>query len=108
EREIASFVGAPHGVAVASCTAAIELALRGLHLPEGAKVLTSANTFCGAVNAIVHAGGRPVLADVDPQTLMPTAETSAAAAREAGGVDAMVVLHFAGYPAPVRELAAAV
>jgi perosamine synthetase len=107
EREIAAFVGAPHGVAVASCTAAIELALRALHLPEGAKVLTSANTFCGAVNAIVHAGARPVLADVDPETLMPNVETTAAAAKAAGGVDAMVALHFAGFPAPVRELAAA-
>jgi dTDP-4-amino-4,6-dideoxygalactose transaminase len=39
--------------------------------------------------------------------MMPDAETTAAAAARAGGVDAMVVLHFAGYPAPVAELAAA-
>ena len=107
ETDIASFVGARHAVAVSSCTAAIELALRALRLTPGAKVLTSANTFCGAVNAIVHAGGWPVLADVDPRTLMPSPETVAAAARRAGGVDAMVVLHFAGYPAPVEELATA-
>lgn len=107
EREIAEFVGAPHAVAVASCTSAIELALRALHLPKGAKVLTSANTFCGAVNAIVHAGLHPVLADVDPETLMPNGETVGAATSRAGGIDALVVLHFAGYPAPVREMAAA-
>jgi dTDP-4-amino-4,6-dideoxygalactose transaminase len=107
ETDIASFVGARHAVAVSSCTAAIELALRALRLTPGAKVLTSANTFCGAVNAIVHAGGWPVLADVDPRTLMPSPETAAAAARRAGGVDAMVVLHFAGSPAPVEELATA-
>jgi dTDP-4-amino-4,6-dideoxygalactose transaminase len=107
EREFADWVGAPHAVAVSSCTAAIELALRGLDLPPGSKVLTSVMTFCGAVHAITHAGHQPVFADVDPETLMPgPAETAAAAAR-AGGVDAMLVLHFAGAPAPVAELAVA-
>src|SRR3954462_14461228 len=105
EKDIAAFVGAPHAVAVSSCTAAIELAIRALRLPPGAKVLTSANTFCGAVNAIVHAGARPVLADVDADTLMPNVRTVAEAARAADGVDGMVVLHFAGYPAAVRDLA---
>ncbi len=107
ERDFAEFVGAPHAVAVASCTTGIELSLRALQLPPGAKVLTSTMTFCGAVHAIVHAGLRPVLVDVNPETLMPDAATTAAAARREGGVDAMVALHFAGYPAPVEEMAEA-
>ncbi|HZD38152.1 MAG TPA: DegT/DnrJ/EryC1/StrS family aminotransferase [Actinomycetes bacterium] len=107
ERELAEWVGAGNGVAVASCTAAIELALRALGLPRGAKVLTSTMTFCGAVHAIVHAGLVPVLADVDPVTLCSDAPACEAAARRAGGVDAMVVTHYAGYPAPVAELAEA-
>jgi perosamine synthetase len=105
ERDFAEFVGAPYAVAVASCTAAIELSLRALRLPAGAKVLTSTMTFCGAVHAIVHAGCRPVLVDVNPDTLMPDAATTAAAVRREGPVDAMVALHFAGYPAPVAEMA---
>ncbi len=107
EREFAAWVGAEHAVAVASCTAAIELSLRALNLPRGAKVLSPVLTFCGAVHAIVHAGLTPVLADVDPETLMPDAAATAAATARAGGVDAMVVLHFAGAPAPVAELAIA-
>jgi dTDP-4-amino-4,6-dideoxygalactose transaminase len=107
EREFAGFVGAEHAVAVASCTAAIELALRSFHLPRGAKVLVSTMTFCGAVNAILHAGYRPVLCDVDPDTLMPDPATTGAATRNAGGVDAALVLHFAGHPAPVAEIAEA-
>jgi dTDP-4-amino-4,6-dideoxygalactose transaminase len=107
EREFAAFVGAEHAVAVSSCTAGIELALRALRLPAGAKVLTSTMTFCGAVNAILHAGHRPVLCDVNPNTLMPDRATTEAAARRAGGVDAALVLHFAGHPAPVREIAEA-
>ena len=107
EREFAATVGAEHAVAVSSCTAAIELALRSLRLPKDAKVLTSTMTFCGAVHAIVHAGLQPVLVDVNPETVMPDPETVARAMRRAGGVDAMVVLHFAGQPAPVEEMAAA-
>ena len=107
ERELAEWVGAEHGVAVASCTAAIEISLQALQLRPGSKVLTSAMTFCGAVQAIIHAGHQPVLVDIDPVTLMPNAATTAEAACRAGGADAMIVLHYAGYPAPVAELAAA-
>ena len=107
EREFAEWVGARSAVAVASCTAAIEISLRALALEPGSRVLTSTMTFCGAVHAIVHAGLRPVLVDVDRETLMPDPETTAAATRGAGGAEAMVALHFAGQPAPVEELAAA-
>lgn len=107
EREFADLVGAEHAVAIASCTAAIEIALRALRLPNGAKVLTSTMTFCGAVHAIVHAGLQPILVDINARTLMPDAETVADAVRLSGPVDAMVVLHFGGFPAPVKEMAAA-
>ncbi|MDP9340577.1 MAG: DegT/DnrJ/EryC1/StrS family aminotransferase [Actinomycetota bacterium] len=108
EAEFAEWVGAGHAVAVASCTAAIELALRALRLPPGSKVLTSTMTFCGAVNAILHAGLHPVLCDVNPDTLMPDAATTGRAVRDAGGaIAAMVVVHFAGHPAPVHEMARA-
>ncbi|HEU4515257.1 MAG TPA: DegT/DnrJ/EryC1/StrS family aminotransferase [Nocardioidaceae bacterium] len=107
EDEFAAYVGARHAVSVSSCTAAIELSLRGLHLREGARVLVPAITFCGAVEAVVHAGLVPVLCDVDPETAEVTPETCARAAYEAGGVQGLVVLHYAGSPAPVADLAAA-
>jgi dTDP-4-amino-4,6-dideoxygalactose transaminase len=107
EREFAQLVEADHAVAVSSCTAGLEIALRALQLPRDAKVLTSTMTFCGAVHAIVHAGLHPILVDVNPDTLMPDAETVSAAVRAVGPVDAMVVVHFGGAPAPIREMAAA-
>jgi perosamine synthetase len=90
EREFAEHVGATRAIAVSSCTAALELALRALRLPAGSRVLMSTITFCGAAAAIVHAGLQPVLADVDPNTAMPSPATVAAAARSVGGVQAMV------------------
>ena len=108
EEELAAWLGVPYAVTVSSCTAAIEIALRGLRLPRDAKVLVPAITFCGAVEAVRHAGLVPVVADVEPDTGTVSPRTCAAAAREAGGVQAMLALHFAGYPADVAALADAV
>ncbi|WP_020135367.1 DegT/DnrJ/EryC1/StrS family aminotransferase [Streptomyces sp. 351MFTsu5.1] len=107
EDDFAAYVSAPHAVAVSSCTAALELALRALALPAGAPVLVPALTFCGAAQAILHAGLRPVLVDVDPGTGMPTPATVTAAAAACGRPAAMMVLHYTGAPAPVADLAEA-
>jgi dTDP-4-amino-4,6-dideoxygalactose transaminase len=111
ETEFAAWLGARHAVAVSSCTAAIEMALTALDLPRGAPVLTPTLTFCGAVQAIAHAGLRPVLVDADEHTLTVTPECVARAARFAqragGGAAAMVIQHMAGYPVDGAALAAA-
>jgi dTDP-4-amino-4,6-dideoxygalactose transaminase len=107
EREFAAAVQAEHAVAVSSCTAALELSLRALRLRPGSGVLVPTVTFCGAVNAVLHAGLRPVLVDVDAQTLMPDERSTAQAVRRSGPVAASIVLHYAGYPADVAALAAA-
>jgi dTDP-4-amino-4,6-dideoxygalactose transaminase len=69
EEEFAAYVGAAHAVAVSSCTAAMHLALRAAGIGRGDEVVTTVNTFCATVEAIVHAGARPVLADVEEDTL---------------------------------------
>jgi perosamine synthetase len=105
EQEFGAWVGARHTVSVSSCTAAIEMALTALGLPPGAPVLTPTLTFCGAVQAIVHAGLRPVLVDTDAETLTVSAEGVAKAARN--GASAMVIQHMGGYSVDGTELAAA-
>jgi dTDP-4-amino-4,6-dideoxygalactose transaminase len=107
EAELAAFLNVNEVVTVASCTQAIELALRALHLRSGANVLTPSLTFSGAVGAIRHAGYRPVLVDIDATTLIPSEGTVAAAARRCGGADAMVACHLGGYPVDVASLAEA-
>jgi len=107
EHELAAMVGASHAVAVSSCTAAIELALRALRLAPGSRVLTPTMTFCGVAQAILHARMRPVLVDVAAGTLMPDADMVERAAARCGRADAMVALHFGGDPAPVTEHAEA-
>lgn len=69
EGDFAAAVGAPHAVAVASGTVALELALRTLGVGPGDEVVTVSHSFVATVNAIVTVGARPVLVDVEADTL---------------------------------------
>lgn len=71
EKDFAAFKGvSPDRVAAThSCTAALHLSLLAAGIGEGDEVITTPLTFCATVNAIIHAGATPILADVDPVTL---------------------------------------
>jgi len=68
EKDFSAYAGASYAAACNSCTAALHLSLVALGLEPGDEVITTPLTFCASVNAIIHAGGTPVLADVDPVT----------------------------------------
>jgi dTDP-4-amino-4,6-dideoxygalactose transaminase len=67
EEKFAELCGVEHAIAVNSGTASLEIALRALDV-EGKDVLVPANTFFATAAAVIHAGGRPVLMDTDPDT----------------------------------------
>src|SRR5512141_1982079 len=67
EEKFAQFCGCRHAVAVNSGTSALEIILRALGV-EGKDVLVPTNTFFATAAAVVHAGGNPVLIDMDPET----------------------------------------
>jgi dTDP-4-amino-4,6-dideoxygalactose transaminase len=69
EEDFRAYEGARFAAAVSSCTAALHLSLLASGLGPGDEVVTSPMTFCATINAIIHAGARPVLADVDPRTM---------------------------------------
>lgn len=68
EQNFADYLGIAHAVGVASGTDAIELALRALGIGPGDDVLTVANVSAPTICAILAAGARPVLIDIDPAT----------------------------------------
>jgi dTDP-4-amino-4,6-dideoxygalactose transaminase len=102
EADLAALVGAPHVVALASCTDGLEISLRWLDLPRGARIGVPDWTFVATASAVVATGGVPVLIDADPATLNLSA-ASAAAAIDAG-LDALVVVHFGGVPVDAEVL----
>ena len=69
EREIAAFARASEAVGCASGTDALWLALLAAGIQAGDAVITTAFSFFASASAIVRAGARPVLVDVDPETL---------------------------------------
>jgi len=69
ESAVAEYLGVPHVVAVSSGTAALHLALLGAGLRPGDEVIVPAFTFPATANAVVVAGGRPVLVDIGPHDL---------------------------------------
>jgi dTDP-4-amino-4,6-dideoxygalactose transaminase len=104
EHAFRRFVGAPHAVGVSSCTAGLHLLLRAAGVGPGDEVVTSPMTFPATVNAILHAGARPVLADVLPRLL--TLDPAAVRARVGPRTRALLVVHFAGWPAQMNGLLA--
>lgn len=69
EKDFSSYLGSGHAAACNSCTAALHLSLVALGLKPGDEVITTPLTFCASVNAIIHAGCTPVLADINPRTM---------------------------------------
>ncbi|GAA3110260.1 DegT/DnrJ/EryC1/StrS family aminotransferase [Streptosporangium carneum] len=70
ENEYAEFSGVAHCVGVANGTDAIELALRAAGIGAGDEVVLPANTFVASAEAVIRAGARPVLVDVDDDFLL--------------------------------------
>jgi dTDP-4-amino-4,6-dideoxygalactose transaminase len=68
EQEFAASCGARYAVGVGSGTSAIQLTLEACGIVPGDEVITVSHTFCATVEAIIHAGGTPVLVDIDPST----------------------------------------
>jgi dTDP-4-amino-4,6-dideoxygalactose transaminase len=69
EADFAEFLGAPAALAVNSGTAALHVALAVLGIRRADRVITTPMTFCSSVHVIEHVGARPILVDVEPDTL---------------------------------------
>ncbi|HEV2068513.1 MAG TPA: DegT/DnrJ/EryC1/StrS family aminotransferase [Acidimicrobiales bacterium] len=101
EDTVAEYLGVEHVVAVASCTSGLMLVLQALGA-TGPVVLPSF-TFSASAHAVVWAGGSPVFADIEPESL--TLDPEAAAAAAAGAV-AVMATHVFGTPCAVERLQA--
>lgn len=88
--------------AVNSCTAALHLSLIASGMKPGDEVITSAMTFCATVNAIIHAGLTPVLADIDGRTM--NIDPDDVENRITSKTRAILPVHFAGRACEMAKL----
>lgn len=95
-------LGSPAALALNSCTAALHLGLAALGVGRGDEVITTTMTFAASANIIEHLGGRPVLVDVEPDTL----NIDPAQVEEKITTRTKVILpvHFAGHPAAMDQI----
>jgi dTDP-4-amino-4,6-dideoxygalactose transaminase len=95
-------VGATAALGLNSCTAGLHLGLLALGIRPGDEVITTPMTFCACANVIEHLGARPVLVDVEPDTLnlCPKAVEAAFTPR----TRAVLAVHYAGHPADLDSI----
>jgi dTDP-4-amino-4,6-dideoxygalactose transaminase len=106
EHEVAAFTGASAAVGCASGTDALWLALLAAGVQAGDAVITTAFSFFASASAIVRAGARPVLVDVDPDTLNVDPELVKSRLRGGGAykIRALLPVHLYGQCADLDEL----
>src|SRR4051795_13193188 len=104
EQELAAYLGARHAIGVANGTEALTIALRAMGVGPGDEVVVPSFTFYASAEAIPPTGARPVFCDVDPETMMVTAETVRAALTPR--TKAVIPVHLFGNVAPVAEIEA--
>lgn len=102
EQEFAEFIGAPAALAVSSATDAMLVSLAALGIGAGDEVITTPMTFCSTVHVIEHLGARPVLVDVETDTLnidaLPVERAITPRTR------AIMPVHLSGHPCEMDAL----
>jgi dTDP-4-amino-4,6-dideoxygalactose transaminase len=102
ERDFSEYKGVEHSIALNSCTAALHLSILAANIGKGDEVITTPLTFCATINAIIHSGATPVLADVDPHTM--NIAPDAVEAKITAKTKAILPVHFAGRPCNMDAL----
>lgn len=104
EKEFASFTGASEAVAVSNGTAALHAIMYVIGIRPGDEVIVSPLTFVATANAVIFQGGRPVFADVDPETLLIDPEE--VKKRITSRTKAVIAVDYAGQPCDYAALRA--
>jgi dTDP-4-amino-4,6-dideoxygalactose transaminase len=100
EAEIARLCEVEHALAVTSGTAALHLAVLALGLAPGDEVLVPAYTFPATANVVALSGLKPVLVDVDPETMNIDPSKIEVGPR----TKLLLGVHLFGRPLPLHEL----
>ena len=102
EDALARYCGAGFAVAINSGTSGLHIACMAAGLKPGDEGITSSITFVASANCMVYCGGRPVFADIDPDTysISPGTLVDKLSAR----TRIVIPVHFAGQSCRMEEL----
>ena len=104
ENDFRAYVGAPAALAVNSATSAMHVALAALGIGEGDAVVTTTMTFASTVHVIEHQRARPLLVDVEKDTLNIDPSQVEATIKRTPGVKAIMPVHLYGHPSEMDAI----
>lgn len=102
EKEFKEFAGSAYAVGAITGTAALHLAMVLLDLAEGDEVIVPTITFVSTAHVVKYCGGRPVFADVLPDTLCIDPED--VRRKITPRTKAIIPVHYGGHPCDMDEL----
>ena len=105
ELKFEAYSGAPHCLAVSSCSAALHLACLSSGVGRGDEVVLPSLTFAATANAVAHTGAECVFADIESLE-RPWVSVESVEAAITPASKAVIAVWYAGYGGEVSELAA--
>lgn len=104
EEMFKEYKGCACAVAVSSCTAALHLSMLAVGIAPGDEVIVPTMTFAATANAVIHAGGRPVLADCERESM--NIDPVDIERKITSNTRAIIPVHFAGRPCDMDAILA--
>lgn len=102
EEKLCSLTGARFCTTVSNGTAALHAACLAAGIGPGDEVITTPITFAATANAVLYCGGKPVFADIDPETYEISPDS--VEKRITGKTKAVIAVDFTGAPCDYDEL----
>jgi dTDP-4-amino-4,6-dideoxygalactose transaminase len=99
ENAISAYTGSAYSVALNSATAGLFLSLKVAGIKEGDEVITTPYTFAASANVIIHAGAKPVFADIEGHSFSISPPEIEKKITE--NTRAIIPVHFAGHPVDI-------
>ena len=101
EGQFNQYMGCAYSLGVSSGSAALRVALAALGLKRGDEVITQSFTFVATIEAILEAGGTPILTEVDKSLNMDFQDLEA---KITGKTKMIIPVHMLGVPARMDEI----
>src|SRR3989338_2292276 len=91
-----------YALALNSCTAALQLSMLAIGIKKNDEIIVPAMTFAATANSVIHAGGIPVLADCNKETM--NIDPDDIQKKITAKTKAIIVVHFAGRPCNMQAI----
>lgn len=102
EEKFARYIGAKYAVCISNGTAALHAACFAAGIKECDEVITTPITFAASANCILYQGGKPVFADIDPNTY--NIDPKDIEKRITDKTKAIIPVDFTGQPINIDEI----